>query len=893
MVRTPFRSLLLLILAILLLPSVAAAETPVLSQYLPAGVRYDPAVPTPAEVLGFELGTWHVRHDQLVAYMRALAAASPRVEFAVTGHSYEHRELVLLTISDPDNLAHIEAIREAHLAALDPTRTAPASPDGARAQQPVVVALGYSVHGDEASGANASLAVAYHLAAAQDETTRRWLREAVILLDPAFNPDGLGRFAGWVNMHRGAVLVADPASREHLQGWPRGRTNHYWFDLNRDYITGQHPETRARLATFHRWRPNVYTDHHEMGTDSTFFFQPGVPSRKHPLTPIENVTLTQKIARYHARALDRQGRLYYSEESFDDFYYGKGSTYPDIHGAIGILFEQASARGHLQDSDNGPLSFPFAIANHATASFTTLAAAVDLRSELLDYQARFFRDALAEAKRGAVRGWVFGSAGDGVRAAALIRALGQHRIVVRALARALDVGGTRFEPGAAWVVEAAQPQARLIRALFETRTQFDDATFYDVSAWTLPLAFGLPFATLDAKTAGAEGKPISAAELTARLTQTAVETSAAETRAAEQHGEQPVAWAFDWDGYYAPRALYRLEAAGAITRVATEPFTAQTARGPRRFDRGTIVVPRGLQRDLDPQSLASLLESVAAQDSVAVYALASGLTEQGIDLGSPSLRPLDTPRVALLVGSGVSMYQAGEVWHLLDFRFHLPLTLLERDNIRPGGLDPYTHVILVEGGWDHLPETATHTLHAFARDGGIVVTLGSAARWAADQLFAHQRADQDAAPPAKRTKVQDPDQEPPARRPYAQYRADRAVDLVAGAIFQIELDTTHPLAFGYRQPLLPSFRTSARVLDRRPGAYATLAQYTAKPLLAGYASDQNQAKIAGTPAIDAHLLGRGLVVRMIDDPNFRAFWYGTNKLFLNTIFFGSVVQPTP
>ena len=239
---------------------------------------------------------------------------------------------------------------------------------------------------------------AYHLAALQGKEIEETLSKTIVLLDPCYNPDGLNRFANWVNVHKSKNLSADPANREYNEPFPRGRTNHYWFDLNRDWLPSQHPESQGRIKNFHEWYPNVLTDHHEMGTNSTYFFQPGIPSRTNPNTPEENQELTKKIANFHAKALDKIGSLYYSEESFDDFYYGKGSTYPDANGCIGILFEQASSRGHLQESINGLVSFPFTIRNQLTTSLSTLEADQILRKDLLDYQRRFYQSGIATAK---------------------------------------------------------------------------------------------------------------------------------------------------------------------------------------------------------------------------------------------------------------------------------------------------------------------------------------------------------------------------------------------------------------------------------------------------------------------------------------------------------------
>ena len=433
--RAAARPVLLLCCALAAVAPLAAGAAPAAAaapeDLLPAA-RYDPAVPRPADVLGWEVGEWHVRHDQLVAYLQAVAAASPRARFEVQGYTYEQRPLPLLILSSPENLARLDDVRRRHLAISEP----PYRGDDLD-EQPVVVWLGYSIHGNEASGSNAALLVAYHLAAALDGDAGggvdELLRHTIVLLDPSLNPDGLGRFAEWANMHRGEVPLGDRDNREHDEAWPGGRTNHYWFDLNRDWLPAQHPETRARLATMRRWRPNLLADFHEMGSDGTYFFQPGVPSRQNPLTPAANLELTRRIARYHADAFDAAGRLYYTEETFDDFYYGKGSTYPDVQGAVGILFEQASARGQLVDTDNGPLSFRQAIRGHVLTSFSTLRAAHDLRGDLLAYQASFFRDAAAAARSGAVA-YLVADGGDPMRAWQLLELLAAHGIEVRELA---------------------------------------------------------------------------------------------------------------------------------------------------------------------------------------------------------------------------------------------------------------------------------------------------------------------------------------------------------------------------------------------------------------------------------------------------------------------------
>jgi hypothetical protein len=273
-------------------------------EYLPADMDPDPAVPAPESVLGWEVGDWHVSHDKLVHYMYALAETSPRVSIKEIGRTHEQRPLLQLAITSEANQGKLEGLRQAHM-------------DG---EGPLVVWLGYSVHGDEPSGSNAALLVAYYLASSRSEQVQELLDGTIVLIDPSINPDGLDRFASWVNHNAGRVPVSDPATRQHTQNWPSARTNHYWFDLNRDWLPLVHPESRARVAEFHNWRPHVLTDHHEQGgRNPGFFFQPGVPSRQNPLTPAENFELTRAIAAYHAEAMDEAGQPYFTEDAYDDF----------------------------------------------------------------------------------------------------------------------------------------------------------------------------------------------------------------------------------------------------------------------------------------------------------------------------------------------------------------------------------------------------------------------------------------------------------------------------------------------------------------------------------------------------------------------------------------------
>lgn len=861
----------------------AARATTPLDYYLPAGVTYDPRVPTPEQFFGFQIGEWHLRSELLTAYLRAVAAAAPeRVKFEIAGHTHERKPLVVLTISAPENLRRLEQLRADHLALLDPARSAALDPE----RMPVVVDLGYSVHGNEPSGVNALPLVVYHLAAAQDARTADTLAHAVILLEAQRNPDGGDRAAQWFNQHRSlSAPSADPADREHHEAWPRGRFNHYWFDPNRDWLPLVHPEARARAELFHRWRPNVLTDHHEMGTNSTFFFQPGVPSRNNPSTPARVFDLTHRIAAFHQRALDGRGLLYYSEQGFDDFYPGKGSTYPDLHGTIGILFEQGSSRGHAQESDHGTLTFPFTIRNQVLTSFSTLEAALALRTELLNLQRDYPKLTADLAANTKTKAWVFGNDGDPARAWAFREVLARHHIEVRPLGETVTAHGQTFAPGAAWVALAAQPQFRLLTEIFTPRTQFQDNVFYDVSAWTLPLAYNLPFAELDRAPATGDAAATLPTFPAGRLV----------------GGPAAYAYLFDWRGYFAPRALHRLQKAGILAKGLTgAPLEAVAADGTRAtFAPGAVLVPLGLQPGKSAE-LRALIDTIVREDGLTVYALATGLTPRGVDLGSASFVPLPLPRVALVVGQGVDAQEIGAAWHALDQRVGLTPTLLDVAQFDRADLWRYEVIVLSDGTYDAaLGDAAATTLKRWVRDGGTLLAVGRAATWVARKEIAPLEfapaADAPAAAkpaPAPKPESESESAEPaPARFPYGSAADLEALRLVSGAIFAVSIDPTHPLGYGFHGDRLSVCRTNTLVLKPAKSPYETPAVYTDAPLQSGFASEPNQRRIARTAAAVALATGRGAVVALPDDPNFRGFWYGGNRVFFNAVFYGRAIRP--
>lgn len=830
-----------------------------LSYYLPDSVTYDTKIPKPKDVIYHEVGEWHVTHDRLVNYMQAIAAAAPdRVKLETMGFSYEDRPQLLLIITSPKNQKNLEQIRQQHLLLSDPSKSSTVNIENI----PAVVYIGYSVHGNESSGANASLLSAYYLAAAQGKQIDDLLDNVVILLDPCLNPDGLQRFSTWANQHKSKNLVTDPNSREFNEVWPGGRFNHYWFDLNRDWLPAVHVESQHRLKWFHKWKPNILTDHHEMGSNATFFFQPGIPSRVNPLTPEKNRELTEKIGRFHAAFLDRIGSLYYTKEDYDDFYYGKGSTYPDINGAIGILFEQGSSRGHAQQTVNGILRFPFTIKNQFITTLSTLEAAKALRKELLAFQRDFYKNAMVEAAVAPVKGYVFGDKNDRARTGHFIEMLLKHQVEVYGLRNNLKADNYDFDKEFSFIVPASQPQYRLIRTIFEKTLQFKDTVFYDVTSWTMPLAFGLPYAELNV----VQFNPNLLGE---RIQQAGLPKGEVIGNKSEY------AYLFEWDEFYTPAALYELQNNGVMTKVATNKNEMQTETGIKKFDYGTILIPVQTQ-SMTSSRLFELVKLVAEKYGIKIYSLKSGSAITGSDLGSNKFVALSKPDIAMVTGPGVNATDAGGIWYLLDQRFNIPVTHLEPAIFNRIDLAKYNTILLAGGNYNDLNKDKLKT---WTQAGGNLVLMEEAIVWASQNGINNVTL--------KKVKSS---VDSAAYISYVQKEQLDGVQQMRGAIFRAEVDLSHPLAYGYNQPFVSLLKNNKVFVEKSKNPYATPFYYKNQPLQSGWLSKENNDAIKNSAAVVVNTVGNGRVINIADDPNFRGFWLGGSKLMINAVFFGKIID---
>ena len=846
------RLFIILSLSLAFLTSSKAQLPENLAYFLPSDARYNSDIPSPSDYLGYDIGFGrHASHDELLGYMRLVAEKSNRIHLQQYGKSHEGRPLLCLTISSPENLKNKKDIIEQRKALTEAAGSKPA------ASLPAVVYMGYSIHGNETSGSNAAFLVTWYLAACESKSLKEQLDNTVILLDPCFNPDGMQRFSSWVNSRKSYSMVSDPSADEYNEHWPGGRTNHYLFDLNRDWLVAQQPESPGRVDIFQEWVPNVLTDHHEMGTSSTFFFQPGVPSRVNPVTPARNQELTAAIGRYHAKFLSEKGILFYSEENYDDFYYGKGSSYPDVNGCIGILFEQASSRGSVQETRNGLLTFAYTVRNQVITSMSTLEATYQMRKELNQYTREFYQTGLEQSKSDPIKAYVFQAGPENYEGQEFLRVLLRNKVNVYKLKNALRIDGVEYLPTEAYMVPTNQTRYRLVRTVFERPTEFPDSVFYDISAWTLPDAFGLQW--------GAHSGKLTLGDQVDRAPE---EFDIAKIPATDKG---LYAYLIPPEPYMLPKVLNTLLQDGIRVRLASKPFGMEG----KEYPAGTLIIPVDRQQD-NVSRIQQILESAPSM-GVPVYSCTTGQTESGPDLGSNNMLSVRKSSVLIVTGSGTSPTDVGEAWHLLDHRYGIPCTLVEAGRFSRVDLSKYNVVILANSSPGSL---SSDKLNSFVTNGGTVVGTGNALRWLDRKGLAHL----DLKSPNSGKKARDY-----IRKSYAGRREDAAAKRMPGSIFEATLDLSHPLFYGYSRDKLPMFLKNTLYIEPAQNPYASPAVFTEDPLLAGYIHPGQKEIVGKSAAVVVCGLGRGKVICFAGNPNFRGFWYGTNRMFANAVLFGNLI----
>ena len=806
--------------------------------FYPNKGNFDASIPTPEQFLGYAIGEQHTRHDRIVAYLKELDRLSDKVSFEIIGETFERRAQVVAIFSSPENHKNIEQIRLQHLS----NQT-----NGTNNKVPLVIHLAYNVHGNEPSSSEAALLTAYYLTASQSEQTKEWLNNMIITLDPVINPDGRDRHTHWANMHKGTPPVADPNDREHNEIWPGGRFNHYWFDLNRDWFLGTFPETRNRINFFHKWRPYVQTDHHEMGTNSTFYFDPGKESSNNPIVPdylYKNIY--PKFGEYFTKATNSIGSMYFTKEAFDKLYPGYGSSYINFYGGAGFLFEQGSSRGHVQETTTIPITFGFTIRNQFTASLATITASLAEKESLIELRKQFYVTAKQQATNSIIKGYSFGDAKDFNRTKAFIDLLLLHKIDIYKVPNSTD-----------YFVPTAQDNYIMVKSIFENQITYKDSTFYDASTWSLIHAYGLPFTEVKSSMVLAE--KVNAPLV---LNNTPIVKS-------------NYAYLVSNTDYNIHQFIYALQSEGVFVQTATRTFSTNINGENKNFGYGSIIISVQQQK-VGADELYNIISKASVAANIKVHTVATGYSNSGIDLGSNYIKTLKKPEAAMIIGNGVAASEAGEIWHLLDQRLHMPITKIDILNFSRVRLERYNTLVMVSGAYNFLDKNSVDKIKAWVQNGNTLITIKSGADWAIKNGFTKFKLAVDSTTTKGR------------------FDYDRASDMegakaLGGSIFSIDLDTTHPIGYGFSKRKVSVYKNNSTFFQNSTSAYNTIAQYTNTPLVGGYLHPNSLKMIKNSPSILVGTEGSGRVILFADEPNFRGTWYGTNKLFLNALFLGSIM----
>lgn len=873
----PRQPLRVLVPALLAAALTVGAARPLAAGPLGEPGAMNPDIPSPESVLGYPLGTQFTPHHLLVAYLQALAEASPRVELTTYGRTPEGRPLLLLTVSDPENLAHQDAIRASYARLSDPRHLAPDAARKLAGDLPVAVWLSFNIHGNEASSSEAAMALAYELAAAQDDSVQQLLHHAVVLIDPCLNPDGRDRYVNWVRGVTGSSPDPLPQSLEHSEPWPGGRYNHYLFDLNRDWAWLVQPESRARAKIYLSWSPQVHVDFHEMWPEETYFFFPPVPPIN-ALFPRRVTEWSDIFGRANAAAFDARGWRYFTREAFDLYYPGYGDSWPTFQGAIGMTYEQAGGRPAgtaFLRADGDTLTLHDRALHHYVAARTTIRTAVAHRTDrLMDFY-RFFEP----SAKGGPAAFYFPPGSDPPRTAELVDLLLAHGAEVFRARSALRPSGLHAYDGkttasslpeGTYVVRMDQPRHRFLQAILEPEAALPDTFFYDVSAWSLPLAFGIRAYWSE----GPANGPLDPVQSPPHVTGTVSDRDAA------------YAYLISWSRNNAAKAASWLQA-----RHVRVHYTAKTIRtGGERFPPGSLVV----FRNGNPADLPGLMEEAASETGIDVVGVETGLTDGGPDLGSSFIHFLPRPRVAVVVDRPVEPTSAGACWYLFDRLYHIPYSLVRLGDLSAQTLSRYSVVVFPDdgaGGNDYAAAVDSSTvemLRTWIRGGGVFVGLGGGAFFAAADevgLASVRKAPPDEEDEDASLSGEDKTSEDTDRR--LETEAERArrkrLDVLPGTIFRIEVDPQQPVGYGYTGQARV-LKINDNTLELGPPG-TNPAWFTASPKVSGYATPEAVHKLAGSPFVVDEPLGRGHVVLYVEDPNFRLFWYGLTKLFLNSLFF--------
>ncbi|MER2995979.1 M14 metallopeptidase family protein [Pontibacter populi] len=828
-------------------------------------VQAQQSIQTPEQFLGYKLGQQFTFHNRVLDYVNYLAAQAPkRIKLQEYGKTYEGRPLVLAYVASEENLPRLEEIRENNL------KLAGVQQGQLQGSQPAIVWMSYNIHGNESVSTEAVMQVLYELANPNNTQTQNWLKNTVVILDPCVNPDGRERYVQWYKQAAAQGGNAMPYAWEHNEPWPGGRPNHYYFDLNRDWAWQTQIESKQRMAVYNNWLPQVHADFHEMGVEAPYYFSPAAKPFHESITPWQR-QFQNTIGDYNRQYFDKNNWLYFTRESFDLFYPSYGDTWPTFNGAIGMTYEQGgSGRAGLaiKTQSGDTLTLTDRIAHHVAASMATMQATSEKADQIKQEFRKYYQDNLNKPG-GDYKAFVIKADGNGAgNVKALTDYLDRQQIQYGTAGKNTSGRGFNYSTGKEEnvkvgekdvVISMYQPKSTLVKVLFEPNAALEDSLTYDITSWAMPYAFGVQAYALKKK-------------LEPQNKQQTTPTVATPTI------EKPYAYLVRWNNLQDLRFLTELMKQGVKVRMAEKAFETDK----QQYAAGTLIITRTGNEKLG-EKFDTIVRDLAQKQTIDLVATATGFVSSGADFGSGSVRYLKMPKIALMTGEGVSPYAFGEVWHYFEQQINYPVTAINTAYFKNVPLQEFDVLILPSGSYSKvLDEHTLEQLKSWVKSGGKLIAMESAAAFLVgkkDFELKKKGADKAEEEKAKEKKDENPYQ---YLKTYGDREREALAEEVQGSVFRVNLDKTHPLAFGYGDTYFALIRSSNTFEYLKEGW--NIGVLKKNNYTTGFVGSSIKEKLQDALILGAQPMGDGQVIYMADNPLFRGFWHSGKLMFGNAVF---------
>ncbi|UII80236.1 M14 metallopeptidase family protein [Flagellimonas sp. CMM7] len=793
---------------------------------------------SPSDFLGYELGTEFTRHHEVVDYYEYLAKeASDRVKLTVYGQTNERRPLILAYVSSVANISNLENIRQEHLK----------DTQGGGNTSKAIVWLSYNVHGNESVSTEASMQTIYELLTNKSS----YLEDVVVIMDPCINPDGRDRYSNWYNQYKNSPYEVDPNSKEHHEGWWSGRSNHYMFDLNRDWAWLTQIESQQRIKVYNKWLPHIHVDFHEQGVDNPYFFAPAAEPYHEVVTDFQR-DFQVTLGKNHAKYFDANGWFYFTKEMFDLFYPSYGDTYPTYNGAIGMTYEQGgSGRAGLGviTRIGDTLTLKDRMAHHFTTGLSTIEVSAKNADKLNTEFKKFYQNKTFKYKSYVLNG-------DEDKIDALKNLLSKHKIEFSSAPKG-TFKGFNYNTGAngsiassknSLVVSTNQTKGTLVKVLFEPNAKLSDSLTYDITAWSLPYAYGLD---------GVASTSIAAS---------GVEEMDVQIAPSQSINAKNYAHITDWNSMKDARFLAELLKKGVRVRKTNHPFSIQG----KSFARGSLIITKSDNQN--KTDYIEVLKKASDKFKKDMTPSSTGFVDSGKDFGSSYVQMITKAKIAVLSGKPTSTYRFGEIWHFFEQQLHYPLTVLDNDYFNRVDLKDYHVLILPDGRYgDFFNEKQLKKLQDWVKTGGKIIAMGGAIN-AIDGKKGFSIKKKEVAKDSADVKP----------KPHKSTQRERIKNAITGAIFKTKVDNTHPLAYGYG-PNYFTLKLGSSSYEYLKDGNAVYLENNTKPI-SGFAGSDAQKNIGNSLILGAEQYGQGQVIYMIDNPLFRGFWENGKLFFANALF---------